>query len=126
MWDIEQQFPATDLPAYCRKCRASGGCGSACPRPQLLPECRDAVRAYDTCDTQWRVGMGGPTGLDYAACVATLTLYLPRWQAAAEPDAAIHHLTVADLLDDVRTIEHALLAAQSEQAQKKRDQEKPE
>lgn len=70
-----------------------------------------------------RVGFAGATGLDYASCVAALQLYLPRWQAMAEPGDALHGLEVADLLDDLRTIEGALLTAWAEQAEKKRRDE---
>lgn len=53
----------------------------------------------DYCRTQWRVGMGGATGLDYTAVLACLrTLRLPR----AEFDS---------MFADVRTMEAAALGA---------------
>lgn len=117
---MEQQFPDTDLPAYCRQCRAAGGCdatkGEVCPRPAVLPECLPAMLAYDACETQWRVGPGGVVGLDYTACIATLTLYLPRWEKE-QPTA---DLTVPELLDDLRTIEQGLLTGMAEKAEKER------
>lgn len=114
---MEQEYPDTDLPAYCRKCRERGGCGDACPRPAVLPECLPALRAYDACETQWRVGPGGVVGLDYAACIATLTLYLPRWNKE-QPTA---DLTVPELLDDLRTIEQGLLTGMAEKAAKEKE-----
>lgn len=68
-----------------------------------------------------RMGFAGATGLDYAACIAALQLYLPRWQAQAAADDALHDMDAADLLDDLRTIEGALLTAWAEQAEKKRE-----
>ena len=47
--------------------------------------------------TQWRVGMGGPLGLDYGA-----TEWLFRLYAIAEP---------ASLLEDLQVMEYAVLAA---------------
>jgi hypothetical protein len=126
LWDAEQQWPdETNLPDYCKTCRATGGC-DACPKPHLLPECLPALRAWDTCSTQMRVSFAGTTGLDYGACIATLALYLPRWKALAPPGDALHGMEVADLLDDLRTIEDALLTAWAEQAAEKRGDPPPE
>lgn len=61
--------------------------------------------------------MTGATGLDYPACIATLQLYLPRWQAQAPKDTPWSVCTTADLLDDLRTIEDALLTAWDEKAE---------
>jgi hypothetical protein len=80
------------------------------------------VRAFDHCDTQWRVGFA-TTGLDYAACIAALTLYLPYWQAEAPADDPIHHCTVASLMDDVRTIERAMLDAWAERDKAERERQ---
>jgi hypothetical protein len=82
-----------------------------------------ALHAWDTCSTQMRVGFAGATGLDYGACIATLQLYLPRWKALAAPDDPMRGVEVADLLDDLRTIESALLTAWAEKAEKKRGNE---
>lgn len=79
-----------------------------------------ALHAYDACETQWRTGFGCITGFDYTACIATLTLYLPRWQAQAQPGDPIHAMTVTDLLDDLRTIEQAMLTAWFEKAEANR------
>lgn len=109
---------------------ATKGCDSGrcdkCPKPRLLPECLPALHAWDACSTQMRVGMAGATGLDYGACIATLQLYLPRWQAQADPGDPLRGMEVADLLDDLRTIENALLTAWAEQAEKKRNEGTPD
>lgn len=113
---MEQQYPGTDLPAYCKACK---GCdaskGEICPRPQVLPENGPALRAYDLCSTQWRTGFCGATGLDYPACLAVLERYVPRWEK--EPPTA-EPLDVLDLMNDLRTIEHALLTAWAENAER--------
>lgn len=63
-----------------------------------------AVMFFSRLGTQWRTGMGGPSGLDYTAVLALLrTLRLPR----AEADA---------LFDDVQTMERAALQEMAEQA----------
>lgn len=122
---MPSQYPTTDLPAYCRKCRESGGCGSLCPMPQVLPENLPAMLAFDACSTQWRVGFAGKTGLDYGACLATLAAYLPRWQAQAPADDAMQAMDVPALMDDLRVIENAMLDAWAEKAEKVADNKPP-
>lgn len=114
---MEQEYPDTDLPAYCRKTCPSGVVCADCPRPQLLPENLLSLRAYELCSTQWRTGFNGATGLDYSSCIATLERYARRWDKE-QPDA--EPIDPLDLLDEVRTIEQALLTAWAEQAEKKR------
>lgn len=81
----------------------------------MLPENRPALRAYDHCGTQWRVGFGGATGLDYPACLAVLDRYVPQWnQQQPTPDP----LDVLDLMNDLRTIEQAFLVAWAENAER--------
>lgn len=54
------------------------------------------------CGTQWRSGMGGATGLDYTAVIASLrTLRFPRER-------------FDEVFADVRTMEHAALAAMAD------------
>ena len=53
----------------------------------------------DYCQTQWRVGMNGPTGLDYTAVLACLrNLRLGRQRSD-------------EIFDDVRAMESAALQA---------------
>ncbi len=80
-----------------------------------------AVRAFDLCETQWRVGFAATTGLDYTACVAALALYLPHWQAEAAADDPLQHCTVPALMDDLRIIERAMLDAWAERDKAERD-----
>lgn len=91
----------------------------------MLPECRLAVRAFDTCETQWRVAFGGATGLDYAACLAVLQLYLPRWIAEAGDEEG-EGVDLPELMDDLRIIERAFLDAMAEKAEKERQRKKDE
>lgn len=65
-----------------------------------------------TVATQWRQGFGGRTGLDYVACISTLRLHLPRWRR--ESRGAFEGLRIADLMQDVQTIESAMLTADAE------------
>ena len=34
---------------------------------EIWPDCLEAYSVFDDMNTQWRVGMSGPTGLDYSA-----------------------------------------------------------
>lgn len=87
----------------------------------MLPECEAAIRAYDLCETQWRTGFASATGFDYAACIAVLGVYLPRWKAQAPPGDPLHALEVHDLLDDLRILEQAFLTAWAEKAEQHRN-----
>ena len=40
----------------------------------VWPENEAALRLFSALQTQWRVGMGGPTGLDYAVLPAVMDL----------------------------------------------------
>jgi hypothetical protein len=56
-------------PDHCRACRSArpeGGKCADCPEPDLLPEAEPILDWWLAAQTQWRVGMHGPTGLDYA------------------------------------------------------------
>lgn len=65
---------------------------------ELWPENEDAFLLFCQMGTQWRVGMGGPVGLDYAA--------LPVVMDMAGIDAAARPL----LFEAVRVMENAALA----------------
>jgi Phage related hypothetical protein (DUF1799) len=51
-----------------QECRREAALLEALALP-LSPEAVDAMRLFDVCGTQWRVGMSGGTGLDYTAVV---------------------------------------------------------
>lgn len=82
----------------------------------MLPTNVPAVKAYQVCGSQWRTSFIGATGLDYTACIAALQLYLPRWQAEGGDNPHWKEHTLTTLLDDLRTIEDALLTAWDEKA----------
>ncbi|MBP8293131.1 MAG: DUF1799 domain-containing protein [Caldilineaceae bacterium] len=64
---------------------------------QIWPQNLRAFSFFARLDTQWRVGMSGPTGLDYTAVLALIRAQrLPRETADA-------------LFDDVQTMERAAL-----------------
>lgn len=69
----------------------------------MLPGNRAVLVAWwEFAATQWRVGMGGATGLDYAAVQAALRAHHPR--------------TWKRLFRGVRVIESAMLRAFAERA----------
>lgn len=68
------------------------------------------VVAYQAVRTQWR-GMGA--GLDYAACIPVLRGLLEEWRATGDP--LVSEMTDMDLLEDVQTVEIAILEVQQEQ-----------
>lgn len=60
---------------------------------EVWPDVMDAALVFEAMSTQWRVGTGGPCGLDYGVLPSVLRLHgLPRarWR---------------DLFDDVRVME---------------------
>ena len=66
---------------------------------QIWPDTAAALALFSRLGTQWRIGMGGATGLDYTATLALLARQrLPQ----DEEDA---------LFDDIRVMESAALAA---------------
>lgn len=107
--------------AYCRDtcdvrrngrcCKGVNGATHDCPAPPLLAENEPIVRAYYACNTQWRTGAMGRTGLDYAACVIATDAQRERLQLPA----------FADLLPGLQTIEHALLGADAELRERERE-----
>ncbi len=66
---------------------------------EVWPEHVDACLLFCSVSTQWRVGMGGATGLDYPAVFATLDR-LHRGKTDDERDA---------IFADVQVIERAAL-----------------
>lgn len=70
----------THLPAEVRE-KIEADLAQRYPTPELCPENAGAVDLYLACQTQWRTGMGGPTGLDYTGVEASLRMgRVPRWQ----------------------------------------------
>ena len=66
------------------QCKAARKCETrcaTCPEPVLLPEAEPVIAAWLSVQTQWRTGMAGPTGLDYAGVEAALRM-------RGEPDMA--------------------------------------
>ena len=114
-------WAGTTTSAYCRDCKAAGGCPpEQCPAPQLLRDAEPGTYAYLVCNTQWNVGgMGQRTGLRYEACLALLDRYLPRWQA--EQPAAWAGIAVDDLMQDVQVIEATMLDTWNELAERERN-----
>ncbi len=109
LWDFEARFANPDMTAEaCRGCQVI--CAD-CPRPRLLPECEEQVRAYLACRTQWRTGaMGGRLGLDYAGVRAALDALHPSMSPTRSKR----------LFAGVQVIELALLEVQAEQSDTKR------
>lgn len=66
---------------------------------EIWPEHIDACVLFSSVSTQWRVGMGGATGLDYPAVFATLDR-IHRDKTDAERDA---------IFADVQVIERGAL-----------------
>jgi uncharacterized protein DUF1799 len=76
----------------------------------IWPDNLTAYRVFEAMRTQWRMAMGGPTGLDYAA--------LPEvWRRCKVPQAERDQV-----FDDLQVMEYAALAEirrQSEKAKNK-------
>ena len=64
---------------------------------EVWPECERAVGLFLRLRTQWRIGMSGPTGMDYGA------MYPLMERMALDADAW------DELLDDIRALESAAL-----------------
>ena len=71
----------------------------------MFPDNEAVVGVFIAMTTQWRIGMSGPTGLDYAALPAVLRL------------CAIPRAQHPDLFDDLRVMEAEALAYFGEQRQ---------
>jgi hypothetical protein len=72
---------------------------------EVWPENFTVFRLFCDLQTQWRTGMGGPTGLDYN----TLFHRLDRMRLSDEDYTAIE--------DDIRVMEYEALATMHDQAQ---------
>lgn len=70
---------------------------------EIWPENLRAFRAFSALCTQWRVGAGGATGLDYGAVPVVLRLQgVPRAEWA-------------ELFEDIRTMEAVALTTMNQQ-----------
>lgn len=69
------------------------------PAVEVWPECETAVLLFNSLSTQWRTGMGGPTGLDYNP----LLLLMARMD--------LSNTEHQHLFADIQTLEAAALAA---------------
>ena len=67
------------------------------PAEEVWPDNVATVNVFVAMSTQWRVGMGGPTGLDYAALPPVLRLL------------GVPTADRADVFDGLRTMEDAAL-----------------
>jgi hypothetical protein len=93
-----------------------------CPAPLLLPESQPGVAAYIKCSTQWRMGFGGRTGLDYPACIQMLKINRAQWRKDM-PNEALVKTPLAELLDDLQVIESAMLQADAERRETERQKD---
>ncbi|MCK2109230.1 DUF1799 domain-containing protein [Pseudomonas juntendi] len=69
---------------------------------EVWPDAWPAFRLFDAMGTQWRVGPGGPSGLDYTAIPATASMLGIKRR----------HLT--DIFPDLRVMEVEALAVMAE------------
>jgi hypothetical protein len=76
----------------------------------VWPENWPAIRLFASVQTQWRVGFGGATGLDYPAVFATMDRML-RNETQERKDA---------LFRDLQVVERAALDEMSKAAKKSR------
>lgn len=70
----------------------------------LLPENHKAWELFCACSTQWRVGMAGPTGLDYPAVESVMRMLYVKQKHQK------------DLLWRIQHLERGALAAWSDKA----------
>lgn len=69
---------------------------------EIYPEHELPIRVFSALATQWRIGMGGPTGLDYAALPAVMDLL------------CVSQRKRGAVFDDLRILESAALSVMSE------------
>lgn len=105
---------------YCRTACDVGQCGrwcKECPAPEVIPEAIPGVLAYGAVHTQWRRAgtRGARAGLDYTACMPVLRLLLARW----ERDGWELGITEEELLEDLQSMESAILEVDMERAEQR-------
>ena len=89
------------------ECQRDRLCGEAAALP-LSPDAQDAQRLFLSVRSQWRVGFGGPTGLDYGGVAAAAKALEIPWEA--------------DVLSRLQVLENEQLAIWAEE---QKDDRKP-
>ena len=69
---------------------------------EVWPDAWPAFRLFDAMSTQWRVGQGGASGLDYTAIPATASML------------GINRRDLTDIFPDLRIMEVEALAVMAE------------
>lgn len=69
---------------------------------EVLADIWPALRVFEAMSTQWRVGMGGPVGLDYNAIPPVATML------------GMKRREITDLFQDLRVMEAEALLVMSE------------
>lgn len=69
---------------------------------EVLPDVWPAFRLFEALSTQWRLGQGGPSGLDYTAIPATASIL------------GIKRRYLNDIFPDLRVMEVEALAVMAE------------
>lgn len=72
---------------------------------EVWPDAWPAFRLFDAMSTQWRLGQGGASGLDYAVIPATASML------------GIKRRDLTDIFPDLRIMEHEALAVMAEAAE---------
>lgn len=69
---------------------------------EVWPDAWPAFRLFDAMGTQWRLGQGGPSGLDYTAIAPTASML------------GIKRRDLTDIFPDLRVMEVEALAVMAE------------
>lgn len=69
---------------------------------EVWPDAWSAFRLFDAMGTQWRVGPGGPSGLDYTAILSTAAML------------GIRRRDLTDIFPDLRVMEVEAMAVMAE------------
>ncbi|MBF8746903.1 DUF1799 domain-containing protein [Pseudomonas monteilii] len=69
---------------------------------EVWPDCWQAFLLFEAMGTQWRLGQGGPAGLDYTAVPATASMI------------GIKRRDLGGIFPDLRIMEHEALSVMAE------------
>lgn len=72
---------------------------------EVWPDAWPAFRVFEVLGTQWRLGPGGPSGLDYTAIPAAASML------------GIKRRELAEIFPDLRIMEHEALVVMVEAAE---------